>query len=332
MNLDNLYGLQLLNSQYTQRNDLSSANQNRGSDDLPFLIVIAGPTASGKSALAYELARAFESDIISADSRQIYRGLNIGTAKPPAHFLENVKHHFINIRNVDEVYSVGNFESEALVLLDSYFKSNKIMICAGGTGFYIRALLEGLDDIPPITPGISRKYQSIYDKSGITGLIDLIKRKDPDYYANADIQNPHRLIRALAVCESSGKAYSSFLTRKKKVRNFRSINVCLDVERSILYERINSRVDEMIEEGLMEEVIAHRDYRSCQALQTVGYKEIFDHLDGKTSMETTVQEIKKNTRRYAKRQLTWFRNQGQWQWCPPNVSAIKRMIDGYSEL
>ena len=279
-----------------------------------FLITVIGPTAIGKTALAVSLARHFGTEIISSDSRQFYKEMSIGTAVPSPEEQQNIPHHFIQHISVTTPYSVGDFESEALQKIKDLFRSNDKVILVGGSGLYTEAVLHGLDNFPRVLPGIRESLKQEFDKNGLQSIQDQLKKLDPNYYQVVDLHNPHRLIRALEVCLSSGKPYSSFLGQPRATRPFKAIVVGLQADREVLYQRINARVDQMINKGLVEEVKQLLPYKTYNALQTVGYKEIFQFLEGTCSLETAVDEIKKNTRRFAKRQLTWYRKSIEALW------------------
>jgi tRNA dimethylallyltransferase len=279
-----------------------------------YLINIVGPTAIGKTSLAIQLANKFNTEIISADSRQFYKEMRIGTAVPSAEELQAAKHHFIQHISIEDNYNVGDFESDAIKKLDELFKNNKIVIMVGGSGLYTKSVLEGLDYFPEVSLEIRQELNLKLEKEGLDSLQQQLHKSDPDYYNIVDLENPHRVIRALEVCISSGKPYSSYLNQPKKKRNFTAISIGLSAEREIIYDRINRRVDLMITEGLMDEAKALFTQRELNALNTVGYKELFSYLEGKDSLETAVSEIKKNTRRFAKRQLTWFRKDQEINW------------------
>ncbi|HEY9184455.1 MAG TPA: tRNA (adenosine(37)-N6)-dimethylallyltransferase MiaA [Salegentibacter sp.] len=279
-----------------------------------YLITVAGPTAIGKTSLAIKLAQHFNTEIISADSRQFFKEMKIGTAVPSPEELAAAPHHFIQHISVEDNYSVGDFERDAIKKLDELFQEHKVVIMAGGSGLYVKAILEGLDDFPAVDPAIREELNATYKTQGVEPLQQQLKELDPEYYEMADIQNPHRLIRALEICIGTGKTYSSFLNRKKPERNFKVINIGLVADREIIYDRINRRVDLMMDEGLLEEAEKLFPKRRLNALNTVGYKELFGYFKGIHSLETAVAEIKKNTRRFAKRQLTWFRKQEQIEW------------------
>lgn len=277
------------------------------------LIVIGGATATGKTKAAIEVARHFGSEIISADSRQFYREMSIGTAKPDEEELSLAKHHFVDHLSVDEDYSVGDYEREVISFLDNYFEENDLAILTGGSGLFIRAVCEGLNEFPEVPEEIDQALRQLYEQEGIEPLQEEIKKLDPIYSEEVDIQNPVRLIRALGVCRASGKAFSSFRNQEKPDRVFTPIYICLEMEREKLYDRINQRVDLMVEKGLVEEARKLFPKRHLNALQTVGYQELFDHFSGKHSLEDGVELIKRNSRRYAKRQMTWFRKNDFWQ-------------------
>lgn len=293
-----------------------------------FLIIIAGPTAVGKSSLAIKLAKYLNIEIFSADSRQLYKEMSIGTAKPSAIELSEVNHHFINLKSIIEPYSVGHFEQECKAALDVYFQTNDMAILVGGTGLYIKALLDGMDDFPEITSEITMKVQNIYETEGIKGLQLELEKLDPDYYMMVDIHNQRRLSRALEVCYVSKMPYSHYLKSKEDhVLGFQPIMILLEMDRDQLYKHINARVDMMIDSGLEAEARNLYTFKHVRALDTVGYKEFFDYFDGKHSYERAVELIKQNSRRYAKRQLTWFRNHGNWEvFNPENVVGITKYI------
>jgi tRNA dimethylallyltransferase len=272
-----------------------------------YLITVIGPTAIGKTALAVSLAKHFGTEIISSDSRQFYREMSIGTAVPTVEEQEGIPHHFLQHISITSSYSVGDFEAEALEKIDELFSTYNTLILVGGSGLYTDTLLHGLDTFPAISPGLRAKLNQTLEEEGIEALQAQLKEHDPDYYQRVDLQNPHRLIRALEVCLSSGMPYSSYLGQPKSPRPFIPIIAGLKATRDMLYQRINERVDKMMEDGLLEEVTQLLPYKEYNALQTVGYQELFAYKEGKWDLETAVEEIKKNTRRFAKRQLTWYR-------------------------
>ena len=278
------------------------------------LIVVAGPTAVGKTAAAIELAKHYNTVVVSADSRQFFKEMTIGTAKPDVKELAAVKHYFINSHSISEPFSVGDFEKQGLDLLDELFKVHDHVILAGGSGLYIKAICEGFDDLPKADPAIRESLNRELEEKGISSLQQKLKLVDPVYYNEVDLDNPQRIIRALEVFESSGKPISSYRQATVNKRPFRIIKLALNLPREVLYNRINERVDVMIQHGLLAEVKALLPYRQLNALQTVGYTELFDYLDGQTSLEKAIEMIKQNTRRFAKRQLTWFRRDSQFHW------------------
>ncbi|MBS1531879.1 MAG: tRNA (adenosine(37)-N6)-dimethylallyltransferase MiaA [Bacteroidetes bacterium] len=281
------------------------------------LIVIAGPTASGKTALAIELAQKLDTEIISADSRQFYREMSIGTAKPSPEELARAKHHFIDSLSITDTFSVGDFEREGLTTLENIFKTHDAAIMVGGSGLFIKAICEGFDDLPITSPEIRQRLNKELEENGITYLQEKLKIADPAYYSQVDLSNPQRLIRALDVYESAGAPFSSFRKGAASSRYFRIVKIGIDLPREVLYKRINQRADNMIEQGLVEEVRSLLPYRYLNALNTVGYSEVFDYFDGKIDLETAVSLIKQNTRRYAKRQMTWFRKDKEVYWINP---------------
>ncbi|MBL7917269.1 MAG: tRNA (adenosine(37)-N6)-dimethylallyltransferase MiaA [Bacteroidia bacterium] len=293
-----------------------------------YLVVIAGPTAVGKTKLSIALAKFYNSVIISADSRQFYKEMNIGTAKPSESELASVKHYFINNKSINELFGAGHFEKEAIALLDELFKENQLVIVVGGSGLYINALLNGVDDFEEIPPSYREQLNSELEKNGIHVLQNELKEKDPNYYSTVDINNSQRVIRALEVCRFTNKPYSGFLNKNKTQRNFTAIKILLNTDREILYNQINNRVDEMMKAGLLEEVKSLLPFKNNNALKTVGYKELFEHLEGKCTLNEAVDKIKQHTRNYAKRQLTWFRNQDDFEEFSPNdLEKIKAYID-----
>lgn len=271
------------------------------------LIVIAGPTGIGKTDLSIRLAKQYQAEIISCDSRQFYREMNIGTAVPNKTDLTEVKHHFIQNLSIENPYTVGDFEKDALTKIDELHQKNDVVIMVGGSGLYIDAVCKGLDDFPKIPTDIRARLNQRLVHEGIESLEQELNKLDPDYHKIVDKSNPHRIIRALEVCLVSGKAFSSFRKKQEKTRAFNTIKIILNRDRETLYERINLRVNQMMKEGLLEEVKNLLPFREFNALQTVGYKELFAYFDGESNLETAIEEIKKNTRRYAKRQMTWFR-------------------------
>ena len=282
---------------------MSVANKNKR------LIVISGATAIGKTALSIQLAQHFNSEIISADSRQFYKELKIGAAPPSEKELAKVKHHFIQHLSVKDDYNVGLFEKDAIAVLYTLFKKTDTLIMAGGSGLYIDAVCNGLDTFPEVDEKIKKELIAEYKNKGITFLQDELKKRDPVYFDIVEIKNPQRLIRALAVIRESRKPFSSFRNKTSAKRDFKISHFSLEMEREKLYERINKRVDMMMEEGLLKEVENLIPYKNKNALQTVGYKELFSYFDGEISLDEAINKIKQNTRRFAKRQISWFKRE-----------------------
>ena len=296
------------------------------------LITIIGPTAIGKTSLSIALAQHFGCDIISCDSRQFYKEMKIGTAVPNDEELASATHHFIQNKSIFENYSVGNFEKEAIAKLDELFLRNNIQIMVGGSGLYVDAVLKGFDDFLEINSNIRDEVRLNYEKKGIEYLQNQLAVLDSDYYKlitetnPQTLQNPQRMMRFVEVCIGTGKPYSSFLNKEKNSRNFTPIIIGLEANREILYDRINQRVDLMIKEGLLAEAEKLFPNAALNALQTVGYRELFDYFEGKTSLEFAMEEIKKNTRRFSKRQLTWFKRTENTVWFN-YLSDRKKIID-----
>ena len=282
------------------------------------LIVIVGPTASGKTALAIDLAKKLQTEIISADSRQIFKELEIGTAKPSQRELAEVPHHFINTHSITQQYDAAQFGRDALALINDLFKTKNDLILCGGSGLYIKAVCEGFDDIPPIDPEVRQHLNAQFETNGLGWLQDQLVGLDPEQFGRIDSQNPHRLIRALEVKIGTGQSIREFRNHKKLEHPFTIIKIGLDLEKEELYSRINIRMDKMIEKGLFEEAKKVEPYKDHQALQTVGYREIFDFFDGLYDYEEAVRLLKRNSRRYAKRQLTWFKRDEEIQWFHSN--------------
>ncbi len=270
-------------------------------------IIICGPTAVGKTSYAIELALKHNTQIISSDSRQCFKELNIGVAKPSAEQLEKVKHYFIDSHSIHEEVNAKIFEEYALKAVDKIFEKNDVAIMVGGTGLYIKAFAEGLDEIPEIDESVRKEIKDDYLEKGLDWLYNELKKKDPVFFAKGEMQNPQRMLRALEIKVSTGNSILEFHSKKKVKRDFEIKTVLLELPREQLYNNINFRVDEMIANGLLKEAESLYPYKSLNSLQTVGYKELFDYFDGKISLEKAVEEIKKNTRHYAKRQMTWFR-------------------------
>lgn len=288
------------------------------------IIVVAGPTASGKTGLAIDFARAYGAEILSFDSRQFFKEIPIGTAAPTTAEKAIVPHHFIGNKSVAEKFSAGMFADEAHAWMNKYFASNDVLVAVGGSGLYLSALLHGFDDIPEIPSGVREEIQAEFEEKGLAWLQEEVRDNDPQWWANNDTYNHRRLVRAYEVFRHTGKPLSDFQSSKRKVSPFRVFTYGILWEpRQVLYDRINSRVDVMMEQGLVEEVKSVLQYRQHQALQTVGYREIFSYLDGDVSLDEAVELIKQNTRRYAKRQYTWFRNQEKnMHWIAPENGKV----------
>ena len=271
------------------------------------LIYIAGPTGVGKTKISIELAKKFKTEIVSCDSRQFYKELKIGTAPPSSDDLKEINHHFIQNKSIEEIFTVGDFEKEAINKIDTLFNLHDTLIMVGGSGLYADAIMFGLDKFPEISKEIRNQINLFYENHGLKALQELLLEKDPKYYTRVDKNNHVRLIRAIEICISSGKTYSSFLGKKKDVRKFVSKIVVIESPRKRLYEQIDKRVDSMVNEGLEKEVKNLLNYKKYPALNTVGYKELFPFFEGEIKFEDAINEIKKNTRRYAKRQITWLK-------------------------
>jgi tRNA dimethylallyltransferase len=282
------------------------------------LIVITGPTAVGKTALCLDIAKHFDIPIINADSRQIFRELKIGTARPTEEQMQEVKHYFVGILGLEDYYSASLFEQQVLELLDQQFQTHDYALMAGGSMMYIDAVCDGIDDIPTIDDATRDLMKKRLAEEGLEKLCEELKILDPDYYDIVDRQNPRRVVHALEICTMTGKPYTSFRKREKRERPFRIIKIGLNRPREELYERINRRVDQMMAEGLLDEVQSLYPRRSLNALNTVGYKELFDYIDGHWPLEEAVERIKGNTRRYARKQLTWYKKDEQIRWFHPD--------------
>jgi tRNA dimethylallyltransferase len=300
-----------------------------------YLITIIGPTAIGKTALSIALAQHFGCDIISCDSRQFFKEMKIGTAVPSDIELAVAPHHFIQNKTIFESYSVGDFEQEALAKLDELFQKNNIQIMVGGSGLYVEAILKGFDDFPAIDDSVRAEINAKFDALGIDYLQQELQELDSEYYQKLQsenpqtLQNPQRMKRFVEVCIGSGKPYSSFIGKRKNVRNFTPIVIGLEADREIMYDRINQRVDIMLNEGLLAEAQALYPNKHLNALQTVGYRELFDYFDGKTTLEFAIEQIKMNTRRFAKRQITWFKRTENVSWFDylSDKSKIVKLIE-----
>ena len=289
---------------------------------LKYLISVVGPTAIGKTSLAISLAKHYKTEIVSADSRQFFEELRIGTAVPSKEELATAPHHFIQHKSIFESYSVGDFEKEVIALLSNLFNKHDCVIMVGGSGLYVDAVTKGLDEFPIVDPGIREDLNKKLKDSGIVELQTQLKLLDENQYAKIDIENPHRLIRALEICIGSGQPYSSFLNKRKTKRPFKTITIGLKADRQVIYDRINQRVDLMIKEGLVKEARTMYPHRALNALQTVGYKELFNYFDGEWDLDFAISEIKKNTRRFAKRQLTWYRKNEKIIWFDYNADEV----------
>lgn len=282
------------------------------------LIVIAGPTAIGKTALSIQLAASLQTEIISADSRQFYREMVIGTAQPTQAEMSGIPHHFVSFLPIQSAYTAGKFAQEALETLHKLFTYQDVVIAVGGSGLYLKALCEGLAEIPNLPPGLRNSLNGALATKGLPYLTQLLREKDPDYYQTVDLQNPKRVIRALEVCLGSGIPYSTLLKGyTKAMRSFNIIPIGLAQEKTLLHERINLRVEAMMEQGLLEEVEKLYPYKTTNALQTLGYKELFDYIDGQCSLAEAVNHIKSNTKKYAKKQMTWFKKDQNISWFTP---------------
>jgi tRNA dimethylallyltransferase len=282
------------------------------------LILITGPTSIGKTKVAIEAAMHFQTEIVSADSRQIYRELAIGTAVPAPHELAKIKHHFIHTHSIHDNYNASRYETEAIDLLDNLFKKFSTIIMTGGSMLYIDAVCNGIDIMPDVNPEIRQNLKDRFSHEGIENLRLQLKKFDPDYYRQVDLKNPARIIHALEICIMTGKPYSSFLTSPRKRRPFEIIKIGLNCERSELHQRINQRADAMIENGLEQEALDVFPYNRLTALNTVGYREFFEYFRNEISKEKAIELIKRNTRRYARKQLTWFRNDPEFTWFRPD--------------
>ena len=292
------------------------------------LIVVVGPTGSGKSALAVRLANHYAAPIISTDSRQFYRNMAIGTAQPTTEELSAATHYFIADRDVDDDFNCGRYEVEALTLLDRLFAEHRYVVAVGGSGLYIQALCEGMDSLPEADESLRTELKERLESDGLEMLVEQLRTLDPRYAEQVDVHNPSRVMRALEVCIATGRPYSEQRLGRRAERPFNIIKVGTDMPRDILYDRINRRVDMMIEQGLEQEARAMYPKRHLNALQTVGYRELFDYFDGQSSFEEAIELIKRNSRRYAKRQLTWFRRDDSIGWySPDDFDAIVEFID-----
>ena len=295
------------------------------------LIVIAGPTASGKTAFAIQVAKALNTVILSADSRQFYKEMSIGTAAPTEEELSQAKHYFVHHISIEDKYDVADYERDAIQLLDELFKTHDAVVMTGGSGLFIDAVCNGIDAMPDVEPEIREKVEKMLEEGGLKALQDEVQRLDPDYYATVDQQNPRRLQRALEVCYQTGKPFSSFRSGETVKRDFTIKKYALLWDRQALIERIDKRVDMMMEQGLLEEAKSLYHMRHLNALNTVGYKELFVYFDGQCALKEAVEQIKIHTRQYAKRQMTWLRKDTSYQWIMPEdfdntVSALRQAM------
>lgn len=297
----------------------------------PVLLVVHGPTASGKTDVAIQLAQHFQAEILSADSRQFYKELNIGVAKPTKEQLQAATHHFVDFLSIHEEYSAGHFERDAIGFLERYYQKHHMAILAGGSGLFIKAVTTGFDDFPEVPDSLRAELQNRLNDEGLDALVEELKRLDPEYTQIA-LDNPRRVLRALEICHVSGKPFSSFKVKTAANRPFRVVHVALNWNRETLYERINARCDEMLEQGLFEEVKSLLPFKHLNACQTVGYQEFFHHLDGNCSYEEAVAKFKQHTRNYAKRQVTWLKKIPDITWfqAPVQVEQIISHVNSVS--
>ena len=289
-------------------------------------ILIVGPTAVGKTSLAVQTALHFQTEIISADSRQCFKELNIGVAKPSVEELAKVKHHFINSHSINDEMNAAIYEQYALAKIDELFKKHDVVVMVGGTGLYVKTFCQGLDEVPVVDEKIRKKINDDFEWEGLEWLQKEVEKNDPLYYARGEIKNPHRLLRALEVKLSTGKSIIEFRTRQKKQRPFNIIKTGLELPKEQLHKNINSRVDAMMKTGFLDEVKKLVPYQKLNALQTVGYRELFGHLIGDLSLEDAVEAIKINTRQYAKRQITWFKKDEEVIWCEPELGQVMEKL------
>ncbi len=299
--------------------------------DYPTLLVIAGPTAVGKTSVAIEVALHFGCEIISADSRQFYRELRIGTATPSIQQLATVQHHFIGNLSLAEDYNVARYEQEVLSLLTDLFAKGKVVVMTGGSGLYIKAVCEGIDVLPDADLLLRESLQFKLESEGLASLRGMLQKLDPEYYQIVDLANPNRIIRALEVCLATGKPYSVFRKHKPAQRDFRIIKIGLDLPREELHHNINNRVDQMVSEGLEQEARDFYHLRHLNALNTVGYRELFGYFDGNCALPDAIEKIKTNTRRYARRQLTWFHKDKKMIWCRPDEEEVILAVEAAFE-
>ncbi|MDH5476029.1 MAG: tRNA (adenosine(37)-N6)-dimethylallyltransferase MiaA [Cyclobacteriaceae bacterium] len=296
------------------------------------IIVVIGATAVGKTKLCVSLAQQLNTVVISADSRQFYKEMNIGTAKPSLEEMEEVFHYFIDNKSITEEYNVGLYENEVIATVDQIFASKDVCVLTGGSGLYVDAVCNGIDEMPKVQESLREKLNMEYKQFGLNKLVKELEQSDPEYYKNVDVKNVQRVIRALEICRQTGKTYSSFRKNKVTPRPFQIIKIGLERDRDELYARIDKRMDVMIEQGLFKEVEGLSKYRHHNALQTVGYKEVFDYFDGLYDIEEAIRLLKRNSRRYAKRQMTWFRRDETIKWFhPENNKDIEKYINEQME-
>jgi tRNA dimethylallyltransferase len=291
------------------------------------VIIIAGPTAVGKTSVAIEVAKHFNTEIISADSRQCYKELNIGVARPSAEELNAVKHYFIASHSIHEKVNAATFESYALQKAEEIFQHHDLAVMVGGTGLYIKAFTEGMDEIPQVPESIHNQIILDYKNKGLEWLQQQVEKNDPQFYKVGETQNPQRLMRALEVCKATGRSVLSFRKGEKAKRTFNVVKIALELRKEELHHNINNRVDKMMEHGLAEEVRSLIPYQHLNALQTVGYKELFSHFNGESTLQQAAEEIKKNTRQYAKRQMTWFRKDKEFICSNPDVRNVMKLAE-----
>lgn len=292
------------------------------------LISIVGPTAVGKTAVTIQLGNKFNTEVISADSRQFYKEMNIGTAKPGQEELNSIPHHFINSHSILDNISAGDFEKEALKKINELFQQHDVLLLVGGSGLFVNAVIDGLDDLPKAKEGVREALNQMYKEKGLHFIQEKLKEVDLAYYKEVDISNPQRIIRAIEVFETTGIPFSHWRKNKKTERNFRTLSIGLEMDRVLLYERINQRVDDMMNAGLLKEVESLYKFKHLPALQTVGYAELFDYIENKCNLEEAISKIKQNSRRYAKRQMTWFKRNPATTWFKPSeLPAILNYIE-----
>jgi len=290
-------------------------------------VIIVGPTAVGKTSLAIELAQHFNTQIISADSRQCYKELNIGVAKPSPGQLQKVKHYFINSHSIQDEVNAKVFEEYSLLKANEIFKQNDIAVMVGGTGLYIKAFCEGMDEVPVVDAEMKKVIITNYNNGGLEWLRDEVKKTDPIFFYKGEIKNPQRMMRALEVKLSTGRSIIDFQSHKKKERDFKIIKIGLQLPKEELHQNINNRIEDMMNNGLLDEVKSLSSFKNLNALQTVGYKELFDHLEGNLSLDDVIERIKINTRQYAKRQMTWFKKDKDVRWYNPGLLVFSNVIE-----